>query len=288
MHRKYTPYLLIAPLILIQLLIVVLPALLNIGSAFTEWNGLSDPIYVGLENFKNLFSDKTFQLAFKHNAQWTCFYLTVPVLMALVGAVMASKIRTGQILFRVIYSIPYVVAAVVTCQMWRYIINPIHGIGPQLERIFGWEWASISLLGNREFVLWTIAGINNWHWWGFVMILYLSAMQSIPPDLFDAAKVDGASGWQEFIHIIIPGIRPTLVYSLIMTASASFLTFDYVWILTQGGPAHGSELLSTYMYTTGFIKYDVGYSSAIALGMTLMAGSFSLLFYILNKLGWEI
>lgn len=286
--RRRKAYIYIAPLFLLEFLVVILPSLLNVGSSLTEWNGLTEPVYIGLENYKNLLSDATFRLSIKHNIQWTLFFLTVPVAMALLGAVIASRIKTGQLFFRILYSTPYVVAAVVTCQIWRYIINPVHGIGAQLTKAFGWEWASISLLGSREYVLWTIAGINNWRWWGFVLILFLSAMQSVPAELYDAAKVDGASGWQEFTHVIIPGIRPTLVYVLIMTAAASFLTFNYVWILTQGGPAHGSELLSTYMYITGFWKYDVGYASAIALGMTVIAGSFGVLFTVLNKLGLEV
>jgi len=245
-------------------------------------------VFVGLDNYRTLIKDEVFHLAILHNIQWTIFFLTVPVALALVAAVMASRVKRGQMLFRTLYSIPYVVATVVACQVWKYIINPAHGVGTQLVQLCGWEWADVSLLGTRDTVLWTIAGINNWHWWGFVMILLLSAMQSIPQDLYDAAKADGASGWQEFVHVVIPGIRPTLVYVLIMTAAASFLTFNYVWILTQGGPGHGSELLSTYMFKTAFFKFDVGYSSAIALGMTAIAGSFALLFTLLNKLGWEV
>jgi raffinose/stachyose/melibiose transport system permease protein len=287
-HKGWLPYLYVAPLFLVEAAIVVVPALVNLSYSLTDWNGLSEPVFTGLANYTRLLSDPIFHLSFLHNVQWTLVFLIVPVAMALLAATAASRVKRGQMLFRTLYAIPYVVAPVVACQVWLYIIDPAHGIGMQLNGAFGWKWADVSLLGNRSTVLWTIAGINNWHWWGFVMILLLSAMQSISSELYDAAKVDGATGWQEFLYVILPGIRPTLVYVLVMTASASFLTFNYVWILTTGGPAHGSELLSTYMFKTGFIRYDVGYSSAIAVGMTAIAGAFALLFIILRRRGWEV
>lgn len=191
-------------------------------------------------------------------------------------------------LFRALFFLPYVVAPVVNAEIWRHILNPVRGIGALLANNLGWEWARISFFANLDLVLWSIAGVDNWHWWGFVMALYLAAMQSIPSDLLDAAKVDGASGWQEFIHIILPGIRPTLVYTLVLTMMASFRIFDYVWILTEGGPAGRSEVLATYMYKTAFFKYNVGYGSAIGLAMTVIAGSFSLIFSVLRRLGWEV
>jgi raffinose/stachyose/melibiose transport system permease protein len=284
----WRPYLYIAPLFLVEGAIVILPTLLNVGYSFTEWDGLSRPVFVGIANYVHLVADPVFRLSLLHNVEWTVVFLTVPIAMALLAAFSASRIRRGQMLFRTLFALPYVVAPAVTCQIWKYIINPNHGIGAQLSHAFGWSWAEVSLLGARETVLWTVAGINNWHWWGFIMILLLSAMQSIPPDLYDAAKVDGASTWQEFINVVLPGIRPTLVYVLIMTASASFLTFNYVWILTQGGPGHGSELLSTFMFKTGFMRYDVGYSSAIAVGMALLAASFAVVFAVLRRRGWDV
>lgn len=142
--------------------------------------------------------------------------------------------------FRTLFFLPYVVASVVNAEMWRHIFSPVRGIGIKLAQNLGWEWANISFFGNRDVVLLSIAIVDNWQWWGFLMAVYLAVMQTIPTDLFDAAKVDGANSWQEFIHVIIPGIRPTLGYTLIMTMAASFITFEYVWILTQGGPAGDS------------------------------------------------
>ena len=104
------------------------------------------------------------------------------------------------------------------------------------------------------------------------MVLFLAAMQNIPPDLYEAARLDGASRWQEFRDITIPGIRPTLVFMMLMTTIWSFLTFDYIWILTQGGPAGASEVLSVLVYKNAFLKLEAGYAGAIGLTMGFFVG----------------
>ena len=129
---------------------------------------------------------------------------------------------------------------------------------------------------------------DNWHWWGFLMILFLTAMQNIPMDLYDAAKIDGANRWQEFRHVTLPGIRPTLMFMLMMTAIWSFLGFDYVWILTQGGPAGSSELLATYLYKQAFQRFEAGYGAAIGITISIIAGIIATTFAILRKRGWEV
>ena len=114
--------------------------------------------------------------------------------------------------------------------------------------------------------------VDNWHWWGFLMVLFLAGMQNIPPDLYESARLDGASRWQEFRDVTLPGIRPTLIFMILMTTIWSFLTFDYIWILTQGGPAGASEVLAVLVFKEAFRKFNAGYASAIGLTMSLFVG----------------
>jgi raffinose/stachyose/melibiose transport system permease protein len=107
-------------------------------------------------------------------------------------------------------------------------------------------------------------------------------------DLYDSAKVDGANRWQEFLHVTIPGIRPTLIFLVMMVGVWSFLVFDYVWILTQGGPARSSEVLSTYLYKQAFNRFEAGYASAIGLTMSLFAGLILGIFVYIRRKGWEV
>ena len=120
------------------------------------------------------------------------------------------------------------------------------------------------------------------------MVLLLAAMQNISSDLYEAARLDGANRWQEFRDVTIPGIRPTLVFMILMTAIWSFLTFDYIWILTQGGPAGASEVLATLVVKNAMMNFDAGYASAIGLTMSIFVGCVISIFIVLRKRGWEI
>jgi raffinose/stachyose/melibiose transport system permease protein len=134
----------------------------------------------------------------------------------------------------------------------------------------------------------TVAFVDNWHWWGFLMVLFLAAMQNIPHELYEAARIDGASRWQEFWHITLPGIRPTLTFMILMSAIWSFLVFDYIWILTQGGPAGASEVLGTLVVKNAFYRFEAGYAAAIGLTMSALAGVMISIFLVLRRRGWEI
>ena len=130
--------------------------------------------------------------------------------------------------------------------------------------------------------------VDNWHWWGFLMILFLTAMQSIPIELYDAAKIDGANRWQEFRYVTVPGIRPVILFMLMMSAIWAFLAFDYVWILTQGGPAGASDLMATVLYRNAFARFEAGYAAAQGLLLSALAGVIVVFFLYLRRRGWEI
>ena len=136
-----------------------------------------------------------------------------------------------------------------------------------LDQVFaklGWDGLAKTLwLGNPKIALYSVAFVDNWHWWGFIMVLFLGALQQVDSELYEAARVDGANRFQELLHVSIPGIRPTIAFVLIMTIMWSFLTFDYVYIMTNGGPANATEIMSTYIYKNAFTKYRAGYANAL-------------------------
>jgi raffinose/stachyose/melibiose transport system permease protein len=214
-------------------------------------------------------------------------FLTVPFALSLGAASLLASIRRGAMFYRITLFIPYVLPGVVVAQIWRYLMNPLHGIGALLTNL-GVPGMDIAVLGNPRTVMPAVAFVDNWHWWGFLMVLFLAAMQNIPADLYEAARIDGANPWQEFWNVTIPGIRPTLVFMLLMTAIWSFLVFDYIWILTQGGPAGASEVLGTLVIKNAFFRFEAGYGAAIGLTMSFLAGIMILIFVLLRRRGWEI
>jgi len=285
--RALRPWFFLAPLLLLNLVVIITPSLLSVRYAFTEWTGIGPARYIGLANFQEMLADPVFYRALWNNVRWTLIFLTVPVMMGLLGASLLSSIRRGQILFRTLYFIPYVIASVVNAYIWKLILNPVFGIGPWLaER--GIPWLDIRFFARTDTSLYAVAFVDNWHFWGFLVVLYLAAMHAVDPELYEAARIEGANRWHEFWHVTLPGIRPTLVFTLLMIMIWSFLVFDYIYLLTGGGPAHSSEVLATLTYSTAFYSLRVGYATAIALTMTLFSAIFIGMFVLLRRLGWEI
>ncbi len=286
-RRRVVPWLFVLPILLINVAVVFGPAVASVYYSMTEWSGIGAAKWIGLDNFRRLASDDSFFHAFRNNLLWLAMFLTVPVAMGLVAASLLMAIRRGAMFYRLSLFLPYVFPSVIVASIWRSLLNPDRGIGATLSDwgIGGFDRA---FLGDTDTVLPTIAFVDNWHFWGFLMLLFLASMQNIPADLYEAARLDGANRWQEFRDITIPGIRPTLVFMILMTSIWSFLTFDYIWVLTQGGPAGASEVLSVLVFKAAFTQLDAGYASAMGLTMSLLAGLIIGIFIVLRKRGWEI
>jgi raffinose/stachyose/melibiose transport system permease protein len=278
----------VLPILLLNVAVVLGPALASIYYSMTDWSGVGDAKFTGLDNFRTLFfDDPAFWHAFRNNVLWLVMFLTLPIAMALAAAGLLAPIRRGAIFFRMSLFLPYVLPSVVIAFVWRSLMNPDRGVGARLAD-WGVGGLDQAFLGKTDTVLPAIGFVDNWHWWGFLMVLFLAAMQNIPSDLYEAARLDGASRWQEFRDVTIPGIRPTLVFMIMMTSIWSFLTFDYIWILTQGGPAGASEVLSVLVYKNAFQRFEAGYAAAIGLTMSALVGFVISIFVVLRKRGWEI
>jgi raffinose/stachyose/melibiose transport system permease protein len=287
-RKKIVPWLFVLPILLINMLVVVGPAISAVYYSMTDWSGIGDAKWVGLDNYRQLFlHDDSFRTAFKNNLIWLAMFMTVPITLALVSSSLLAPVKRGALFYRLTLFLPYVLPSVITASLWRILMNPDRGLGAQLTDwgIGGFDRA---FLGDPDTVLPAIAFVDNWHWWGFLMILFLTAMQNIPADLYEAARLDGAGRWEEFKDVTIPGIRPTLVFMMLMSAIWSFLTFDYIWILTQGGPAGASEVLASLVQKNAFQRFEAGYASAIGLTMSFFVGIIISIFVILRKRGWEI
>ena len=288
-RTRVAAWLFISPLAVVSMLVIGGPGVASLVYSFTDWDGLGAPSFVGLENYIELFQSPAVLAAIWHNLVWTLFFLVVPISMALLGAFLLSRIRRGQAIFRVIYFIPYVLATIVSATIWRQILSPTAGIGPALSS-FGLDWlADVNFLGDPALALGSVAFVNNWQWWGFLLVLFVAAMQGVNPALYEAARLDGANAWQEFWHITLPGIRPTFMFLVLMTVIWSFLVFDYVYILTQGGPAGSTDVLATVLYRTAFAEQRAGYASAMAMLLSVISAVVvSGYLFLRKKLDWDV
>ena len=185
-------YVFLAPVVALNLIVIVIPSLTSIYISLTKWSGLNQPEFVGLANFERLINDPIYWKSLSHNVIWTIFFLTVPVFMGLTGAYLLSGIKRFQMVYRVAFFIPYVIASVVNTELWRTLLHPRHGIGAWLAKQ-GIEGFDIRVFGSKHTALYGVAFVDSWHFWGFLVIVYLAAMYQVQPDLYEVAILEGAS-----------------------------------------------------------------------------------------------
>jgi raffinose/stachyose/melibiose transport system permease protein len=287
-QRHLAGWLCLAPLLLVNALVILGPSLATVYYSFTNWTGIGQTQFVGLENYRDLLADPNYHIAVVHVVIWTCFFLTVPIAMALLGAFLLSQIRRFQLAFRLIYFIPYTIASVVNAAVWKNIYDGDRGVVPLLARLGVSALDGVAPLGNKRLALPAVAWVDTWHWWGFLVVIFLAAMHAIDADLYDAVKVDGGGRWREFRDVTLPGIRPTLVFVLLLTVIGSLLVFDYIYIMTQGGPAGATEVVGTLLYERAFRLFEAGYAAAMGLTMTVISAAVMLVYLQLRRRGWDV
>lgn len=262
MHRLY-----LVPTLLINVVIIFIPAALTIALAFCRWDGIGMPVFIGLANFRQLLADRVFWMALGNNVIWTAIFLTVPIAMGLLAATMMLVARRGSAFFQVIYFLPMVIATAITARVWQGMIySPLTGIAGLVTRA---GFPIPNPLTQPSTALYGIAVVDLWHWWGFLCVIFFAALRQVPQEQIEAARIEGASFWQMLRYVLLPGIRPTITLMMIMTIIWSFLVFDFVYILTQGGPAFSSEVLSTLAYRSAFYDLAVGKAAAVAVVISL-------------------
>lgn len=273
----------LAPALGVNLLVIAGPAVANLYYAFTDWTGVGDAHFTGLDNAARLFQDQTFWNALGHNFEYMLFFLTVPMAMGLFGAFALSRIRRGTALFRVLFFLPYLIASVVNAAIWKNILDPQAGLAAQLDNIGIHALDGAYFFGDPALSLGSVMFVDNWHFWGFLVVLFLAATTSIDGSRYEAARIDGANAWQEFWHVTLPGIRPTLVFALTIISLWSLLTFDYAYALTGGGPAGSSDLVSLLVNRTAFGSNEAGYAAFMGLMMSALGGIFLIIIGLLRR-----
>jgi raffinose/stachyose/melibiose transport system permease protein len=259
--------------------IVVLPSVQTFFLSFTNWNGLATKDFIGIGNYLELISDHNFFGAFANNIKWMAVFLTLPILISLLMGYILSTFSTGRLFFRTTFFLPYVISSAIAGKIFVVFYNPYFGVNSILENIglgfFARDWL------NPSHALFSVAVVDMWHWWGFLLVIFLSALQQIDPMLYESATVEGANETQKLFFITIPSIRPTIIFIVLVTMVWSISTFDYVWVMTRGSP--GTELLSTLLYKNAYMKYRAGYAASIAVVQMFLSFVIFFLFGSLRK-----
>lgn len=255
------------PAILINVAIVLVPALLTIAAAFVTWDGVGVPAWAGLLNFERMIDNPVFWSALSNNAIWTLIFLTVPVSMAIVMAAALLLAPRGRLVVQAIIFLPRILAVVVIGRIFQgMIFSPATGV---LAWLNAHGFSLSDPLADPDLSLYAVAAVDIWHWWGFLAVVFLAAMRQVGIEQIEAARLDGAGFFALLRHILLPGISPTLTLMLVLTVIWSFQVFEFIYIITRGGPAYGSEVLATLAYRHAFFDGDVGQAAAVACVMSL-------------------
>lgn len=281
--RRYrVHYLLLAPAFILSFAIILIPGVFTVVTSFTNWDGISaNPGFVGLSNFTEIFNDPVFFTAIGNNIKWTLLFLTIPVILGLGVAMLLLTRPRSRTVFQVFFLLPYVMAAAVNAIVWlNMIYSPVSGVVGVLQ---GLGLNLDNPLSNPSTALFAVAAVDLWHYWGFLLVIYLAALRQTPYDQVEAARVEGANSWQIFRYVYFPSISSTIKMTLVMIIIFSFLTFDYIFLMTQGGPAHSTEMLSTYAYTFAFATFQFGKAAAVGLVMSFFGLVASFFYARMNR-----
>ena len=272
------------PALILFLLFVIYPIFRSIYFSLFDWNGLGPAVdFVGLQNFKDILNDQVFLKALRNVLLIIVFSVGVQLPLALALAVMVGRDLPGRGMFRTIFFMPYVLSEINVAIMWMLLYNPDPDRGLLNAIVVALGSGPIGWLSDTSLVLVSIFIALTWKYFGFHMLLYLAGLQNIPQELEEAARIDGANSFQNFFYITLPLLGSTIRTSVYLSVLGSIQQFILVWIMTKGGPVNASETLATYMYRFGFVRFQLGYGSAVAIYMFLFCLIFSLIYQRLTR-----
>jgi raffinose/stachyose/melibiose transport system permease protein len=254
----------LAPALLLYTVFVLYQIIRSFFYGFYNWNGLSAPRFIGIENFITILTDPIFWLSFKNNILVVIISVLGQIPFGILAAVALSGKLKGAAFFRTAFFIPMILSTVVVGLLWSTILNPQVGILKNFLLMLGFSKAP-NLLGTPGIAIYTLCGVIFWQFVGLYMIIFLAALQNIPPDIIEAADIDGASEVTKFFRIRLPLLWGTIASSAVLCISGSMRTFDLIYVMTGGGPAHSTEVMATYMFNKTFATYQYGYGSAVSL-----------------------
>jgi raffinose/stachyose/melibiose transport system permease protein len=261
----------VLPALLLYVIFFLFPFFRSIYLSMTDWNGVTTPVFTGLENYQRLLGDPLMWFSLKNNLVWVIIGTAVPIALGLLLSVLLWTGTKGGLFFRTIYFLPVVVSPVIIGVIWGWIYNPIFGILNRALNNLGLGQLAKGWLGDPATALYAVLVAAIWSYVGFCVVVLFAGLQKVDTQLIDAAKIDGANAWTRFRHVIIPQLGSVLTMVIVYTVIGGFNVFDLVFIMTRGGPANASELIATYTYKKSFMENDVGYGAALSMVMTMIA-----------------
>ena len=259
-------YIFVAPAVILLIAFLVVPMIYTVYfSGFKYQIMRPDAMkFIGLENYQKLFSDKNFWLALKNTVYFTVIVVPCQCVLALALALLVSKKFRGVAVFRTMYFAPQLTSMVVISVLWSVLYNANPNTGLINSILVSLGMSPIKFLSDASTAMNSIIFMSAWQGAGYQMMIFLAGLQGIPRDQYEAASVDGATKFKQFLYITIPGLKGTIKYVIMITMIQAMKLFTQPYIMTQGGPKNSTKTLVYYIYTQGFQKGNFGYACSIA------------------------
>jgi len=269
---------LLIPGILVFALFTVYPIVKLLFMSFTKWDlgTVFDRSFAGFANYKAVLTDKTFYIAFENTLVYTLVTVPGQMILGLLAAVLIHSIPRFKVTFRVVYYIPVITSWVIVSLVFRYIFNTEGLLNYMLTNVLHITQKNVPWLNTRWGGMTVAMILGIWKGVGWNLVVFLAALQSVPNELYEAAEMDGCSGWNKFFYITLPSIKPTILFALVMLTIGGFNVFTSIKMITDGKPMHQTDTVLTWMYYKAFSTGEFGYAAALSfiIAVTLMILAF--------------
>jgi raffinose/stachyose/melibiose transport system permease protein len=268
--RRWIGLLFLSPALLLYGVIVLVPLLQTVNYSFYKWDGVSEPTWVGLRNYLEFGRDPRMYAAFGHVLVLILMFGLIPLGLGLISAALLSRAKIrGEGIYRWFLFLPQVLTSVVVAIIWKRIYAPDGPLNSLLRGV-GLGHLTRNWLGDFTWALPSLGMIGVWGGFGFTMVLFLAGILAIPDELYEAARLDGSTRWQEFWLITLPSLRGQMAIALTLTITGALRTFDMVYITTQGGPGTATTTPALLLYQLAFVNPDVGRASATGVVLAVL------------------
>jgi multiple sugar transport system permease protein len=255
-------WLFVAPLMLGLLLFTYGPTIASFAMSLTNWDGLTPSSFAGFGNYVALLSDDVYGQSLINTANFALGSVPISMLLGLGMALLVNQKVRGVSLFRAIFFLPVVTSSIAIGLVWAWLFSSYNGL---INGMLGWVGIEpLQWLGSVTWALPAVIIVSIWYRVGYDMVLFLAGLQGIPEQLYEAAKIDGATGWQQFRYVTLPLLSPTTFFILIISVIGSFQVFNVIYVMTKGGPGYATSVYIFYLYQTAFNHFKMGYGSAMA------------------------
>lgn len=254
---------LVAPGIVVFLVAILAPIILSVYYGFTDYSGIGEASFIGLENYKNLMGDEVFWTSLRNSLYLAIGFICIQHPLAILVAVKLDKLQgKAEGIFRCIFFIPNVISVAVIAYLWKFIYNPNFGLITKVLNAFGFK-GQLNLLGSGS-AIWAVLVVLIWHGFGWGMLIYYTGIKNIDPVMYEAAAIDGADAKTTFFKITLPLMKPVIQVNVTMAVISALKQMETVYLLTDGGPGNETQFMASYLYKQAFNSYKYGYGNAIS------------------------